>query len=458
MKRIALATGAKLPTLNEDDLLLVPPLRELGVIAVPAVWDSPDVCWEEFQGVVVRSCWDYHHRLEEFLGWVVRLERAGIPVWNPPAVLRWNSHKGYLRDLAARGVPIVPTRWLGRGEPVDLAMLLEDAGWRDAVMKPAVSASASGTWRTSTEAVAGDQARLGELLPAGDVTLQPFVSEVRDGGGWAMLFLCGRRRHAAQLPPRRDVEGVEPAVQGGADEHHAARRDHRPAQTGRAPLSRDLRGLLRGKQSGGGAERNFPQPAPGLQVDGDERAEGRRRARQSAWTQEDAPPHHVGRPLHAVVLVVPAEPFVVGHGTRVVEVVARDQLHHGRDPIDGHHGDLAHGIHRDATPVRSADVGRHDERPPHAGRREDAVIAETVDRGVTRGAVRVARAPNAVRRETMRAERRRERREGLAARRLFAGDVTRGDRSLLHREDRLTGRTIQHEQHAGLGGLDDGRE
>src|SRR3989442_1355491 len=85
MKRIALATGAKLPTLNEDDLLLVPPLRELGVTAVPAVWDSPDVCWEEFQGVVVRSCWDYHHRLEEFLGWVVRLERAGISLGGQPS-------------------------------------------------------------------------------------------------------------------------------------------------------------------------------------------------------------------------------------------------------------------------------------------------------------------------------------------------------------------------------------
>src|SRR6266849_6663950 len=43
MKRIALATCAKLPTLNEDDLLLVPALRELGVTTVPAVWDSPDV-------------------------------------------------------------------------------------------------------------------------------------------------------------------------------------------------------------------------------------------------------------------------------------------------------------------------------------------------------------------------------------------------------------------------------
>src|SRR6266567_9024893 len=177
MKRIALATSATLPTLNDDDRLLIPALAELGLGAVPAVWDSPDVCWEEFQGVLVRSCWDYHHRLEEFLAWVSRLEHAGIPVWNPPAVLRWNSHKGYLRDLAARGVPIVATRWLARGRRVGLPMLLEDAGWPDAVMKPAVSASASGTWRTSSEAAAGDQARLGELLRAGDVMVQPFVSE-----------------------------------------------------------------------------------------------------------------------------------------------------------------------------------------------------------------------------------------------------------------------------------------
>src|SRR3989442_7898763 len=128
MKRIALATCAKLPTLNEDDLLLVPPLRELGVTAMPAVWDSPDVCWEEFQGVVVRSCWDYHHRLEEFLAWVARLERAGIPLLNPPAVVRWDSHKGYLRDLAARGVSLLPTRPPRRGEPGDPPLLLPDAG------------------------------------------------------------------------------------------------------------------------------------------------------------------------------------------------------------------------------------------------------------------------------------------------------------------------------------------
>src|SRR5207244_9328881 len=149
MKRIALATYAKLPSLNEDDLLLVPALHELAVAAVPAVWDSREVCWEDFHGVVVRSCWDYHHRLEEFLAWVTRLERAGVPLWNPPAVLRWNSHKGYLRELAARGVPIVPTRWLARGRRVGLAQVLRDERWSDAVVKPAVSASATAASRTS---------------------------------------------------------------------------------------------------------------------------------------------------------------------------------------------------------------------------------------------------------------------------------------------------------------------
>src|SRR5882762_9809698 len=128
MKRIALATYAKQPSLNEDDLLLVPALREFDVTAVPAVWDSPEVCWEEFQGVVVRSCWDYHHRLEEFLAWVTRLERAEVPLWNSPALLRWNSHKGYLRDLAVRGVPIVPTRWLARGRQVRRGQLRRTTG------------------------------------------------------------------------------------------------------------------------------------------------------------------------------------------------------------------------------------------------------------------------------------------------------------------------------------------
>lgn len=216
MKRIALATCAKLPTLNDDDRLLMGVLAELGLGSVPALWDAPDVCWDDFQAVLVRSCWDYHHRLEEFLAWVARLERAGVPVWNPPALLRWNSHKGYLRDLAPRGVSTVPTRWLVRGARVDLARLLRDAGWRDAVVKPAVSASAHGTWRTSVDTARADQPRLDELLGAGDVMAQPFVREVQDRGEWSVLFFGGRYSHAVLKRPAENDYRVQWEFGGSA--------------------------------------------------------------------------------------------------------------------------------------------------------------------------------------------------------------------------------------------------
>ena len=199
MTRIALATYSKLPTLNEDDRLLIPALADLGVTAVPAVWDAPTVCWDEFQGVLIRSAWDYHLRAPEFLGWIARLERAGVAVWNPGDVLRWNHHKRYLRDLAAAGsVATVPTRWLARGEAADLPALLADAGWREAVIKPAVSASAFGTWRTSSQTAARDQSRLEQLLESGDAMVQPFIAEMSTAGEWSLLFLGGRFSHAVR--------------------------------------------------------------------------------------------------------------------------------------------------------------------------------------------------------------------------------------------------------------------
>ena len=62
--------------------------------------------------VVVRTPWDYIHRRDEFLA-VCRA--APAPVLNHPDVLAWNSHKGYLVELAEAGVPVVPTRLVAGG-------------------------------------------------------------------------------------------------------------------------------------------------------------------------------------------------------------------------------------------------------------------------------------------------------------------------------------------------------
>ncbi|HYK81501.1 MAG TPA: hypothetical protein VEU55_00025 [Gemmatimonadales bacterium] len=216
MQRIALATYGELPGLNADDRLLIEPLAALGVTALPAVWDAAEVRWTEFAAVVVRSCWDYHDRLDEFLSWIGRLEGLQVPVWNPPDLLRWNSHKAYLRELATAGVATVPTRWLGRGERSSLAEVLHAERWSDAVVKPAVSASAHGTWRTSQATAARDQGRLDELLMRGDAMVQPFVNEVGESGEWSLMFLGGRFSHAVLQRPAAGDFRVQAQYGGSA--------------------------------------------------------------------------------------------------------------------------------------------------------------------------------------------------------------------------------------------------
>ena len=79
---------------------MVAELEARGIRAVSAVWDDPAVDWDAFELVVLRSTWDYAERRDEFLAWVGRLPR----VLNEPAVVRWNTDKRYLADLAAAGV------------------------------------------------------------------------------------------------------------------------------------------------------------------------------------------------------------------------------------------------------------------------------------------------------------------------------------------------------------------
>jgi hypothetical protein len=194
--RVALATQAALPDLYADDRLLIPALAARGVHAGAAVWDDPSVDWTTFDAVVVRSCWDYHLKHDAFLAWVARLEHAGVAVWNPPAVIRWNAEKGYLRQLDDRDVRIVPTRWIERGSAGSLHDVLHDAGWERAVVKPAISASAHETWRTSRQSATDDEARFRRMVQRGRVLVQPFMEAVVSTGEWSHVFIGGEFSHA----------------------------------------------------------------------------------------------------------------------------------------------------------------------------------------------------------------------------------------------------------------------
>src|ERR1700684_1900747 len=115
MMHSTLATYDKLPNLSADDQSLIQPLADRGIHAEPAIWTDAEFDWPSVDGVVNRSCWDYHLKLDRFVNWVAALKRLGIRGWNTPETLIWNSNKTYLRDLERKGVAIIPTLWPENG-------------------------------------------------------------------------------------------------------------------------------------------------------------------------------------------------------------------------------------------------------------------------------------------------------------------------------------------------------
>src|SRR5205814_2045769 len=111
-------------------------LRRQEIEAVHAVWDDSAVDWSLFRLVVIRSTWDYPERHAAFLAWVDSLPR----VLNPAEVVRWNTDKRYLADLARAGFPTVPTRFLAPADAFDPPS-------NPFVVKPAVSCAARDTAR-----------------------------------------------------------------------------------------------------------------------------------------------------------------------------------------------------------------------------------------------------------------------------------------------------------------------
>jgi hypothetical protein len=175
------------PAQFDDDRILVDALSRRRVRAVVAVWDDPHVDWRSFDRVVIRSTWDYPRKLDAFLEWV---DALGARVRNSPALVRWNSDKRYLADLAAAGLPVVATAFVAPGEAMPR---LEG----EVVVKPTVSAGARDTGRFGPSSHDLASRLIARLQGQGRVAMvQPYLPAVESSGEDALAFIAGGFSHA----------------------------------------------------------------------------------------------------------------------------------------------------------------------------------------------------------------------------------------------------------------------
>lgn len=209
-----------------EEALLASALGEAGLRVARCSWSDPGVDWTQCGCALFRSTWDYFDRFAEFSLWLERVS-AATRLFNDAGLIRWNVDKHYLADLAARGVEIVPTRFVERGERASLAAIMAAEGWDEAVFKPAVSGAARLTFRVNRATVAAHEAVFARCVADEAMMVQVFEPSIVEDGELSLVVIDGSTTHAIRKTPRAGDFRVQ-------DDHGGTVHPHVPAAAERA--------------------------------------------------------------------------------------------------------------------------------------------------------------------------------------------------------------------------------
>jgi glutathione synthase/RimK-type ligase-like ATP-grasp enzyme len=169
-------------------------LTGAGLIVEQRVWSDPG----ELAGydlILPLFAWGYQRDFAAWYGLLDRLEAESLPVANPVPVLRWNSDKAYLSELAGKGVAVVPTVEVAALDDASLATARRELGADEVIIKPAISGGADGTHRIAA----------GDAIPADALgqrrLVQPLMPGILTDGEFSLFFFGGKFSHAIVKRP-----------------------------------------------------------------------------------------------------------------------------------------------------------------------------------------------------------------------------------------------------------------
>ena len=167
------------------------PLAEKGIELVEINWKAPIEELSSFDIALISTTWDYQECCDEFLNKLDAIEVSGTPLCNPAELVRWNIEKTYLRELATRGAPTVPTLWVDNPTPDHAKQAFSEFGTDTIVIKRQVGAGAEGQIKLT----ASDTLPNGPLLDR-SAMIQPFLPAIQSEGEYSFIFVDGELSHA----------------------------------------------------------------------------------------------------------------------------------------------------------------------------------------------------------------------------------------------------------------------
>jgi len=163
---------------------------------------------DSFDAVLPLVVWGYHERYAEWLALLDRLDAGRRISINPTALLRWNGDKGYLAGLDGKGVPTVHTIAVEALDEQGLKDARDRFGGGQLVVKPPVSASATGTFLLGPNDAIPDEAVGKRML------IQPFMASIASQGEYSVMLFDGAFSHAILKTPKAGDFRVQPHLGG----------------------------------------------------------------------------------------------------------------------------------------------------------------------------------------------------------------------------------------------------
>ncbi len=200
-KRCAYLTMQDTAGFFMHDHLTYVPLEELGWTVAEIPWNDPEVDWNQFDAVVIRSPWDYQKTPSEFLQVLATIDDSRARLLNPLQICRWNMNKTYLRELADRGIPTIPTVWRDHLDRHELSTLFAELHTERMVVKPTVGANADDTFVLDASNPASWRAAL-QTFEQKPLLAQPFVDSILTEGEYSLFYFDGQFSHAIQKRPK----------------------------------------------------------------------------------------------------------------------------------------------------------------------------------------------------------------------------------------------------------------
>ncbi|MFC5623371.1 ATP-grasp domain-containing protein [Algoriphagus winogradskyi] len=164
-------------------------------------WSDPEVKWEQFSLLLIKSTWDYFDFYPEFLTWIDKIKKLGIPALNSMDTIRWNSSKRYLLEIASKGFPVIAGMILEKGLPLvkeKIASKIKTETW---VVKPLVSGGAKNTLKISGNDWDQHIEKIQAWVNEEAFLVQPFVPEIERVGEYSLIFFNGKFSHAVLKTP-----------------------------------------------------------------------------------------------------------------------------------------------------------------------------------------------------------------------------------------------------------------